>query len=127
MTQFLTKATPGTLADKRHELIESWARELGRHPQLNVLTMQQRRVVASLWWKREVAVSNEHMGVTIPPHPILGMDDNNRPVVQGLDLGQVRAWALTKSGDPADVKTPVKSLKDGRVMSVPGYVQQYQR
>lgn len=118
---------PGTLADRRLDYIEEWAAKMRTHPVIGPLdmTMRQRRVVASLYWWREVCRSNEHMGVRQEPKPIVGRDANGRIVVQayGRIPGQdrLRVWALTKDGDPTDVKEPVISVKTGERVPVPAY------
>lgn len=120
---------PGTLADRKSEYIERWARVMRTHPVLSPLdmTMRQRRVVASLYWWREVCKANDHMpGVRQQPKPIVGRDANGRIVVQAYNRvpgadGHLQVWAMTKDGDPADVKEPVLSIRTGERVKVPAY------
>ena len=113
---------PGTLADRRLDYIEQWARQMASEPIVGEFTSRQRRVVASLLWWREVCRSNEHMGVRQQPKPIVGRDAKGRPVVQGYDRDHpnlLKMWALTKEGDPADIYEPVISLKTGERVKLP--------
>lgn len=112
-------AYTGSLADDKHKLIESWSRGMTKHPVVGPLNLSpgQRRVIAALKWCREVNKSNAHMPGTVqPPPPIVGIDANDRIVVQGLDglqglSGSPKQWAVLKNGDQADIKQPVRKLK----------------
>lgn len=110
----------GRLSEDKDKLIESWSRGMTKHPVIGPLnlTPQQRRVIAALKWCREVLKSNSHMSENPPvaPAPVVGIDANERLVVQGLDgpqglSGKPRTWAVYKNGDPTDVKEPIKRLK----------------
>lgn len=108
----------GSLVDDKERLIEGWSRAMTKHEVIGPLNLSpnQRRVIAALKWMREVAKSNKNQGWTQPPPPIVGIDANDRIVVQGLDgmqgfTGSPKQWAVLKNGDPADVKEPIRKLK----------------
>jgi hypothetical protein len=106
----------GKLAEEKDSLIEQWAKALGDVEVLKPLALspQQRRVIAALKWQREVSHSNAHLPATIiQPPPIVGVDSNQRIVVQQIDngSGEPRQWAVYKNGNPADVKEPITRLK----------------
>lgn len=118
----------GSLADRKDDHIERWARQMKHDPVIGKLdmTMRQRRVVASLMWWREVCRSNEHMGFRQQPPPIAGRDANGRIVVQGYDRmsrNRLNIWALTREGDPTDIKEPVISLRTGERVRLPEHAR----
>lgn len=120
------------LIDNKDDIIEQWARELGRsdspHSPLAQLglTIHQRRVIAALRWEREVAKLQDPRDGLTPrtqqPPPVAGLDANKRVVVQRIKNGKLEMWALTKYGAPFDIKPPVRSLKDGRLVKVPPHI-----
>lgn len=131
MSMTLTPAQRFTLVDRKDEYIETWTRELIRHEKIGPLnlTARQRRVIASLHWWREVCKSNSEMErdeFSEQPPPLAGTDARGRPVVQQLDKfapHSLRMWALTKEGEPADIKEPVISVKTGERVPVPEYAR----
>lgn len=113
-----------SLADRKDEIIERWTRELINHPLLErfALTARQRRVIAYLKWQREVALRNQHLaGWVQQPVPLKGYDERGRIVVQQIDrFGSYRSWALTREGEPTDVKGSVRSVRDDRIVTFDG-------
>lgn len=117
------------LIDHKYEIIERWSRELGQNdsPVGHLsLTARQRRVIAAFRWEREVAKFHDPRdGLSDRPQqppPVAGLDANKRVVVQRIKNGKLEMWALTKYGAPFDIKPPVRSLKDGRLVKVPPHI-----
>jgi hypothetical protein len=126
---------PYRLGEWKDEYIEQWTREMLKHPVIGPLnlTARQRRVIASLIWWKKVNESNKDSAAQpdLQPPPLVGLDARNRPVVQkieGKGPHSHRMWALTKEGEPADLKEPVISLKTGkRVIDIPPYARSEER
>ncbi len=55
---------------------------------------------------------------------LVGFDARDRPVVEKLVgiPGQLRRWAVLRSGDPADITEPVDTPKERGYVSPPGEV-----
>lgn len=121
------------LVERKDEYLAQWAREMLRHPSLGKLdlTARQRRVIASLIWWKKVCESNG--GTERQPPPVAGLDAKKRIVVQKIDGKDadgkpfVRMWAVSKNGEPADLKEPVTSLKTGRRVTPPPYARDKDR
>jgi hypothetical protein len=125
------------LGDLKDEYIAQWTRDLLKHPIIGTLnlTARQRRVIATLIWNKKVAEGNRDAPTNEPiqPPPVAGLDARRRVVVQMYD-GKgadgkpfLRMWALTKEGEPADIKEPVYSVKTGERVIPPAYARSEER
>jgi hypothetical protein len=125
------------LGEWKDEYIEQWTREMLKHPVIGPLglTARQRRVIASLIWTRKVAEGNRDTAAAsdLQPPPVAGLDAKGRVVVQMYD-GKgadgkpfLRMWSLTKEGEPADIKEPVVSIRDGKRVILPAYARSEDR
>jgi len=115
-----------SLVERKEEYLTTWAREMLHHPVLSKLDLsaRQRRVIASLIWWKKVCESNG--GKEVQPPPVAGIDGRGRIVVQkieGKGPNALRMWALSKEGEPLDLKAPVTSLRTGEHDTLPPYLQ----
>lgn len=129
MTDYSTRIkTLWNFLDNKDSIIERWSRELGKQEPLARynLTAAQRRVIAAFRWERKVAeLQGERDGMSPreqQPPPVAGLDANKRIVVQRIKNGKLEMWALTREGSPWDIKLPLRSLKDGRLVEVPPHI-----
>ena len=110
-----------------HDYQEDWINLVARRLLVKMpdLTARQRRVLASIAFTRKYERIREECPqchaedaecpkcegsgmISKPTARYVGRDARNRPVVERLEFGKWRRWAIARSGDPADITDPVR-------------------